>query len=178
MLSAKLARRARPPLGVCQPQGSFSPLTSVVDRITSLLGSSTLAGAFAPRSATAIASASRAAASRENSDFMGASTSKWGQGPAAGASRTPFNRSYLLRGTVLWQPTGQFDARLKATWSDDRTVGSPFQLVSCPDGVGPVPPGNVPYINPAETCRRDRTLYTVDRDFRRFPFLDVRDPFA
>ena len=23
-----------------------------------------------------------------------------------------------------------------------------------------------------------RTLYTVDRDFRRFPFLDVRDPFA
>jgi hypothetical protein len=22
-----------------------------------------------------------------------------------------------------------------------------------------------------------RTLYTVDRDFRRFPFLDVRDPF-
>src|SRR2546422_371062 len=39
MLSTKLARRARPPLGVCHPQGLVLPLTSVVDRMTSLSGS-------------------------------------------------------------------------------------------------------------------------------------------
>src|SRR5688572_19968279 len=74
MLSPKLARRARPPLGVCQPQGSFSPFTSVVDRMISLLGSRILLGLEAPRRATAIASATAAAVNRERSDFMGAST--------------------------------------------------------------------------------------------------------
>src|SRR2546421_11176734 len=54
MLSAKLARRARPPLGVCQPQGLVLPLTSVVERMISLSGWSfgALAGAVAPARAS------------------------------------------------------------------------------------------------------------------------------
>src|SRR5438552_2155807 len=50
MLSTKLARRARPPLGVCQPQGLVFPLTSVVERMMSLPGWSVGAvlGAVAP----------------------------------------------------------------------------------------------------------------------------------
>src|SRR5688500_18601548 len=36
MLSAKLARRAKPPLGVWHPQGLVFPFTSVVERMVSL----------------------------------------------------------------------------------------------------------------------------------------------
>ena len=39
MLSAKLARRARPPLGVCQPQGLVLPFRSVVEMMISFEGS-------------------------------------------------------------------------------------------------------------------------------------------
>src|SRR5215813_10821535 len=62
MLSTKLARRARPPLGVCQPQGLVLPLTSVVERMTSLSGSRLDCGAVAAASITQRITARTAAA--------------------------------------------------------------------------------------------------------------------
>src|SRR5262245_10998228 len=72
MLSAKLARRARPPLGVCQPQGLYSPFTSVVERITSLVGSITdPLEAVAPASVSQASTATRElAARRVANDFI------------------------------------------------------------------------------------------------------------
>src|SRR5439155_1182175 len=72
VLSAKLARRARPPLGVCQPHGLVFPLTSVVERMTSLSGCR-----FPPLGAEAPARTSQQARAnitlantRDSSDFM------------------------------------------------------------------------------------------------------------
>src|SRR5678815_3153543 len=75
MLSAKLARRARPPLGVCQPQGLVFPFTSVVERMISLPGSRIEAGfelvAAAPARRSQQSAASAADAdSRETQDFI------------------------------------------------------------------------------------------------------------
>src|SRR5689334_7742917 len=72
MLSMKLARRARPPLGVCQPQGLVLPLTSTVDRMRSLSGAScAVFGAVAPVSVTHTASArADATARRDANTFM------------------------------------------------------------------------------------------------------------
>src|SRR6185503_3587570 len=70
MLSAKLARRARPPLGVCQPQGLVLPLTSVVDRMMSLSGCLmvSLTAAATARTRTARTTNDRATRTREDKD--------------------------------------------------------------------------------------------------------------
>src|SRR5439155_16608161 len=75
MLSTKLARRARPPLGVCHPQGLVLPLTSVVDRMTSLSGSlkespSATATADASTTRTSSERAIRARDERDRSDTL------------------------------------------------------------------------------------------------------------
>ena len=75
MLSAKLARRARPPLGVCQPQGLVFPFTSVVERMISLPGSRIDAG-FEPVDAAPASRSQQTAASaadavrRVSQDFI------------------------------------------------------------------------------------------------------------
>src|SRR6185503_9382693 len=92
MLSAKLARRARPPLGVYQPQGLISPFTSVVERMTSL---SAFAGPFeaAPAMASQARTASRAVVSmRVANDFIGYAS--------PGAAMTPASRSGRRGGKV------------------------------------------------------------------------------
>ena len=66
MLSAKLARRARPPLGVCQPQGLVLPLSSVVDRMMSLVGLSEGAG-FGAEAPASTSQVSRAAPEQASS---------------------------------------------------------------------------------------------------------------
>src|SRR6185436_231930 len=75
MLSAKLARRARPPLGVCQPQGLVFPFTSVVERMISLPGSRMAPGfeveAAPARSSQQNAARTADARKRESHDFMG-----------------------------------------------------------------------------------------------------------
>src|SRR6187397_523221 len=68
MLSAKLARRARPPLGVCQPQGLVLPLTSVVDRMTSLSGCLLVSLTAAATARTRIARTMNARVTRTRDD--------------------------------------------------------------------------------------------------------------
>lgn len=82
---------------------------------------------------------------------------RWGRGT-----------SYQLRGTVLWEPSEKFDARLKANLVRDLTFNADnFQLVSCPDGVGA--PFGIPFINPNENCKRDRSFSVVGMDPAVFP---------
>jgi iron complex outermembrane receptor protein len=78
-------------------------------------------------------------------------------------ARTPYDRNWVIRGTALWSPTSTFDARLKVNLADDHQTGNDaFQVVSCPDGVGGVPPVNIPLLGGAEDCHKNRTLAYVD----------------
>lgn len=76
--------------------------------------------------------------------------------------RTPYDKNWVIRGTALWSPTSNFDARLKINFADDHQTGNDaFQLVNCPDGVGAVSPFP-PLLGGAENCQRDRKLAYVD----------------
>jgi iron complex outermembrane receptor protein len=93
--------------------------------------------------------------------------------PATG-SRTPaFNKldhdkSYFIRGTVLWNPINEFDARLKINQVRDLNLASMAQqAVFCPDGTGPV--FGIPFMSPNTPCRVSRDTYVVDMDPAAFP---------
>ncbi len=77
-------------------------------------------------------------------------------------------KSYMLRGTLLWTPTSQFDARLKVDQVRDRTLEAGVeQYAYCPDGTGPV--FGIPFLNPADKCKIDRQFYMVDYNPASFP---------
>jgi iron complex outermembrane recepter protein len=81
---------------------------------------------------------------------------------------------YILRGTLLWEPTSDFSARLKVNHNMREVIGGGAALGSCPDGIASPVPGSIPpFINPNETCRVDRDVYIVDLDPTFFP--DVRN---
>src|SRR5207249_3158374 len=81
-LSTKLARRARPPLGVCQPQGLVFPLTSVVERMTSLSGWSSLGLPAAASVSQLITARIATASTRVARNFMRFSGGRQAQDPA------------------------------------------------------------------------------------------------
>jgi iron complex outermembrane receptor protein len=89
-------------------------------------------------------------------------------GRAPDHDRLSPDKGYMLRGTVLWNPTSQFDARLKLNQVRDRvTEAGAFQLALCPDGTGPV--FGFQFLNPAEDCKVDRKEAMVDMDPAAFP---------
>jgi iron complex outermembrane receptor protein len=97
-------------------------------------------------------------------------------GSAVFGSRDPVSnklfprRDYQIRGTLLWNPTSQFDARLKVNQVFDRTLyAGAQQYVQCPEGTGPVPGFPVPFMGGAEDCVRDRTMNVVDYNPPAFP---------
>jgi iron complex outermembrane receptor protein len=99
--------------------------------------------------------------------------------PAFGG-RTPTNKStpdkgYMIRGTALWNPRDDFDARLKINQVRDvQQDASPEQFVLCPEGTGPLTlaPGlSIPFMSPNDTCKKDRQYAIVDYDPRAFPLL-------
>jgi iron complex outermembrane receptor protein len=98
-----------------------------------------------------------------------------GRGVAALGSRDPVSsklfprKDYQIRGTLLWNPTSQFDARLKVNQVYDRTLYAGIQqYVQCPEGTGPVPGLGIPFMG-GEDCKRDRTIPTVDYNPASFP---------
>ncbi|TAK99908.1 MAG: hypothetical protein EPO08_15050, partial [Rhodospirillaceae bacterium] len=113
----------------------------------------------------------RLAARYANSDgfFKNAATALPGTGALTPADRFNKTETWIVRGTALWAPASDFDARLKVNYVKDADlwVGSQ-QYVSCPDGVAP-PPGRLQYLAPADNCRQDRTAYFVGMDPAAFP---------
>jgi iron complex outermembrane receptor protein len=91
-----------------------------------------------------------------------------GLGPAS--NRVSPEKSYFIRGTALWNPTSEFDARLKVNQVHDRTLyGGTAQNALCPDGTGPVPGIGIPFISPNDNCKLDRQVAIVDLDPAAFP---------
>lgn len=84
--------------------------------------------------------------------------------------REPQPRNLMLRGTVLWNPTSQFNARLKLNLVRDRAIDAESsQLTNCPEGPGQtVGPANIPFIG-GDDCRLDRDIHVVYMDPAAFP---------
>lgn len=82
--------------------------------------------------------------------------------------REPRPRNHILRGTLLWEPSDSFDARLKVNFVRDKATGNPetAQLANCPDGPGQS--FGIPFIG-GDDCRMDRDLGNVYMDPAAFP---------
>lgn len=80
-------------------------------------------------------------------------------------------RSYILRGTMLLNPSDKFDARLKVNYVEDDIDGNAgmSQLSNCPDGTGAVPGFDIPFFHPDDNCKLDRDFFLVDLDPAAFP---------
>ncbi|MBB4640833.1 TonB-dependent receptor [Rhizorhapis suberifaciens] len=61
----------------------------------------------------------------------------------------PRSEEFLVRGTLMWEPTDNFDARLKVTYGEIHSDGftSNLQLVACP--------GGAPLLPQVDNCRAD-----------------------
>lgn len=95
--------------------------------------------------------------------------------------------NWIVRGTALFEPNETYEARLKATFTDDRMEGSggDGQIVFCPDGTGGVPPLNIPFLGDSD-CRLDRYTQLADFDPNFWPgvrnggvpFMDSQQAFG
>jgi iron complex outermembrane receptor protein len=96
-------------------------------------------------------------------------------GAMAPDSRNTRPRNFIARGTLLWDPTDAFSARLKINHSYDKSTNAELkQLANCPDGPGqsfsPAPGffPNFPFIG-GDDCKYDRTANTIYMDPAAFP---------
>jgi outer membrane receptor protein involved in Fe transport len=93
----------------------------------------------------------------------------------------------ILRGTVLFDPSDSYNARLKVNFVDDRWngTGGDSQLALCPYGTGGVPPLNIAFLAGSE-CKLDRYVQVGDLDPKAWPgvpnggvpFLDSQQYFG
>lgn len=82
-------------------------------------------------------------------------------------SRTPGSKNYQVRGTVLWSPSSQFDARLKLNLVHDRvTAQESSQYSDCPQGTQFAPAG-ISFLG--NTCHVSRNNYVVWLSPTAFP---------
>jgi len=91
--------------------------------------------------------------------------------PGTGAVN-PYKRetrpeSFMARGTILWNPSDRFSARLKVNYVYDHSVNAEaWQLGNCPEGPGQSL--GIPFIG-GDDCKLDRNLGTVYMDPANFP---------
>ena len=102
-------------------------------------------------------------------------------------SRIGGGESYLVRATLLFKPSSDFTARVKANFARDKMrQGGLNQLIDCPDGTGPLAPFPWNFYHPTEDCKFDKTVNFIDLDPAAFPgirnggtpYLDLRQNFG
>jgi iron complex outermembrane receptor protein len=99
------------------------------------------------------------------------------QAPAGYGVRSPTSENYavderlVVRGTLLFNPSDLYDARLKLNYTDDflDQGGGGTQLGSCPGGL--VSFTGLPVFDPNEDCKINRNLYQSWPDPAVFPLL-------
>jgi iron complex outermembrane receptor protein len=90
-------------------------------------------------------------------------------GGAVASKNQPQAKDWMIRGTVLWNPTSEFDARLKINNVHDYTIdGGVYQNALCPEGTAPV--DGIPFLYPGDNCKLDRNVAWVDMNPAAFPF--------
>lgn len=83
--------------------------------------------------------------------------------------RTPGSTDYIIRGTALWNPNDQLDARLKVTLAHDRIVNQEnSQYSDCPEGTNFAPEG-YNFLGSGGPCSISRNSYTVWMNPAAFP---------
>ena len=116
--------------------------------------------------------------SKDDGYFFNRATAAPGTGAKTPTStRYNYGEEYILRGTLVWKPIADFTARLKINHNVRNLTGGASSMGGCPDGTTAVI--GIPFINPSDDCRVDRTVYLVDIDPAAFP--EVRNngvPFA
>jgi iron complex outermembrane receptor protein len=86
-----------------------------------------------------------------------------------GDPRVDGTKRWLARGTVLWQPAPNFDARLKYNYAHDRIKwAGTGQFVGCPEGLRVLNPA-LPFVDPTDNCKADRNAYIVGMDPNAYP---------
>jgi iron complex outermembrane recepter protein len=117
----------------------------------------------------------------EGGDFNNLAIPDTATGAAAPATRDDFpEENWVIRGTALYKPVEEFDARLKINITHDRILGGPEgQLVSCPQGVGPVPGTGIPFEGGGVQCGISHNIWVVDLAPSAFPgILNNGEPFV
>lgn len=90
------------------------------------------------------------------------------------SDRLARSKNWILRGTLLWEPIDNYSARLKLNYTNEDTNGntSGTQVVSCPDGTGPVPGTNIPFMV-GEDCKLDRAYRHPYPDLAFYPSASI-----
>ena len=99
--------------------------------------------------------------------------------------RSPNTYNYIIRGTVLWDPTDQIDTRLKLNLVHDHTTTPNLvQLSDCPEGTNFAPSG-IPFIgnDPCQINKNYREVWMNAADYpgiinNGVPFMDNQQEFA
>jgi iron complex outermembrane receptor protein len=106
-------------------------------------------------------------------------------GGAVGSKRLPADKSWMLRATILWNPTSQFDARLKINNIHDHIIDpGVYQNAYCPEGTAPV--FGIPFLYPGDNCHLDQKIAWVELNPKAFPltleggkdFLDTTQTYG
>ncbi|MCJ2177780.1 TonB-dependent receptor [Novosphingobium album (ex Hu et al. 2023)] len=117
-----------------------------------------------------------------------------GLGGTTLGGRNGSNENWIVRGTLLWQPSTDFKARLKVNVTRDNSDSpSALQGVSCPYGTGPGALG-IQFLGGTHPCREDREVEYVGMDANFFggvfpdgspalrnggvPFTDIKQHFG
>jgi iron complex outermembrane receptor protein len=80
------------------------------------------------------------------------------------------SQDIIVRGTAVWTPSSNYNARLKVNYTNDYTdgTGGALEATYCPDGTGGLPPVGIPFLQGSK-CKISRDFATVWYDPKEFP---------
>jgi iron complex outermembrane recepter protein len=82
--------------------------------------------------------------------------------------------SIMFRGTLLWEPTSNFSARLKVNYTRDDQLGAqPNQIIACPSGLASNVFGFNVFLSLNENCKGDRNVAIVGMNPDVFTGMDA-----
>lgn len=84
--------------------------------------------------------------------------------------RFPNAEAVILRGTALFEPSSNYTARLKFTYTNtfEKRSATSLDVGLCPDGTGGVSPTNIPFIG-GDDCKLNNIFHVATPDPAAFP---------
>ena len=82
------------------------------------------------------------------------------------------SQNFIIRGTAVWTPSSQFDARAKVNWVEDLANDADTAEILCPGGIASPPPfPGIPFYQGSHQCGLGRNLWNVDMNPAAFDGL-------